>query len=309
MLILGAVVGLATVIIGNGTVSAHAELVTSSPAADSIVQVAPTEIVLTFGESVDAVPDSIRVVTGAGGAVDIGDISGDGSTALSADLPALDQGSYVVAWRAVSEDSHPISGAFVFSVGVQTSTDPGLVDEILADAQPADGSERWLAAGRATSYLGVTASVGAVAVLSMLAPMLIGQRRTRTLLLTSLSIGAIGTVLMIAAHASIALNDVWAWRERGPLERGKVVVRSPGRHRDRDRWCCSARGALRNDGGRRASHSPGHRSAGRRHSRGPWHQWPSRVAGVCSHGGASRGVVGVVRVGWWRWPRRCRDRT
>ena len=213
VLMCGAVLGLATFVAASGTASAHAELLSISPPADSIVDVAPTEIMLTFSESVDAVPDSIRVVTGGGQAIDIGDIRGDGNTTISADLPPLDQGSYVVAWRAVSADSHPISGAFLFSVGVATTADPGLVDQVLADAQPADGSERWLGVGRTASYLGVTSSVGAVAILSLLAPSLVARRRTRTLLLASLSIGGVGTVVMIAAQASIALNDVWAWGE------------------------------------------------------------------------------------------------
>ena len=39
------------------------------------------------------------------------------ASAVAVALPDLDDGAYVVAWRVVSSDSHPISGAFTFRVG------------------------------------------------------------------------------------------------------------------------------------------------------------------------------------------------
>ena len=54
-------------------------------------------------------------------------------------LPAgLADGTYTVAWRVLSADSHPIRGAFVFSVGEPTGDATGVVDEVL-DAEA--GSE------------------------------------------------------------------------------------------------------------------------------------------------------------------------
>ena len=44
-------------------------------------------------------------------------IGGDRTTA-AVKLPAgLKDGTYVVAWRVTSADSHPVSGAFSFSIG------------------------------------------------------------------------------------------------------------------------------------------------------------------------------------------------
>lgn len=198
----------------SGTAAAHAELVSSNPSADAILPVTPSEIVLTFTESVNTVPDSIRVVTSDGADVDVGTIRQDeGDDSIAADLPALADGSYVVAWRAVSVDSHPISGAFTFSVGEATSTDPGLVASLLAGTKPSGGSERWLGIGRWASFLGITAMIGIAAALSLLAPQLLLGRRAGRVLLGCAAVAAVGTAVMIAAQASIAVGDWTAWGE------------------------------------------------------------------------------------------------
>ena len=36
---------------------------------------------------------------------------------VTASLPKLDNGTYVVTWRVTSADSHPIEGAYTFQVG------------------------------------------------------------------------------------------------------------------------------------------------------------------------------------------------
>ncbi len=50
----------------------------------------------------------------------------DDSTVVVA-LSTLDDGSYVVDWHVVSADSHPVSGAFTFSVGKATSDEAAIV--------------------------------------------------------------------------------------------------------------------------------------------------------------------------------------
>lgn len=212
--IVGALVVLLVLGLTGGTAAAHAELLSSNPSADSVLQVAPSEILLTFSESIDTVPDSIRVVTGDGDDVDLGSIRQDeGGQTIAADLPDLTDGSYVVAWRAVSADSHPISGAFVFSVGQKVATDPDLIAGLLADTKPSSGAERWLGLGRGASYLGVAGLIGVAVVLSELAPQLLPGRRAGRVLFACIAIGAVGTVVMIAAQASVAFGGWTAWRD------------------------------------------------------------------------------------------------
>jgi copper transport protein len=97
--------------------AAHAELVNIAPANGAQLRAPPTEVRLTFTEPVNLVEDGIRLVDHVGATVPTPDPTVDGRTVrwpMPADLP---EGPYVVTWRVVSADGHPISGAFSFGVG------------------------------------------------------------------------------------------------------------------------------------------------------------------------------------------------
>ena len=108
-----------------GTASAHAALESTDPADGSVLKSAPRTLTLTFSESVALLDDSFRVydpdnrrvkTSSAHHAKDAGDTA-------SVTLPAkLGTGTFTVAWRVVSADSHPVSGAFTFSIGKPSAT-------------------------------------------------------------------------------------------------------------------------------------------------------------------------------------------
>ncbi len=106
--------------------SAHAALTHSSPAGGSVVGHAPQRVTLTFSEGVSMSAGSIRVLGPHGRRADDGpvrDVSADGAAREAVRLRAgLPDGTYTVAWQAVSADSHPVSGAFTFSVGAPSTT-------------------------------------------------------------------------------------------------------------------------------------------------------------------------------------------
>ncbi|MEV7638491.1 copper resistance protein CopC [Streptomyces rubiginosohelvolus] len=112
---------------GAGPASAHAALTGSDPADGAVVDTAPKEVTLSFSEAIAVGDDSIRVLDPSGKRADTDtepkDLS-EGSTvrygvALHSGLP---DGTYTVAWQAISADSHPISGAFTFSIGAPSDT-------------------------------------------------------------------------------------------------------------------------------------------------------------------------------------------
>ncbi len=108
-----------------GTASAHAALESTDPADGSVLKSAPRSVTLTFSESVALLDDSFRVydpdnrrvkTSAAHHAKDAGDTA-------SVTLPTeLGTGTFTVAWRVVSADSHPVSGAFTFSIGKPSAT-------------------------------------------------------------------------------------------------------------------------------------------------------------------------------------------
>lgn len=209
-------------------VSAHADLSSSSPAANSVVATSPEAVVLSFTEPVDLVADAIRVVDADGALIDIGPATlSEGGTTMSVGLPPLDEGTWAIAWRAVSADSHPIQGAFTFSIGAPSPTTPTLVDD-LADSGvgASDGSEAsiWLGAGRALSYAGIGVLVGLYVTVWICAPLLLASRRTGLVLWFALDAAVIGTVLMIAAQAHQLTGVAWtadSWRTVVETRSGK----------------------------------------------------------------------------------------
>lgn len=104
--------------------SAHAVLVSSSPADGAVLARAPDRVTATFDEPVGVSADSLRVFAPNGDRVDTsGTTHGSRPQEISVALrPGLGRGTYTVSWHVVSADSHPVQGAFTFSVGAPSST-------------------------------------------------------------------------------------------------------------------------------------------------------------------------------------------
>ncbi len=98
---------------------AHAELVSSVPAADAVVEVMPEALVLTFSESIEPAFSKIEIVGPDGLAVGGTSLAIDTANAASVivTLPAgLPDGSYTIDWAAVAADGHKVSGTYSFDV-------------------------------------------------------------------------------------------------------------------------------------------------------------------------------------------------
>jgi copper transport protein len=112
---------------GVGGASAHAALTSADPEDGSVLKSAPRQVTVTFSESVGLLDDSLRVLTPENRRVHTGEVTHADSRSDTArvTLPrGLGTGTFTVAWRVVSADSHPISGAFTFSIGKPSPTAP-----------------------------------------------------------------------------------------------------------------------------------------------------------------------------------------
>jgi copper transport protein len=128
--------------------AAHAELVTINPANGAQLSEPPTKVQLRFTESVNLIDGGIRLVDDEGVTVPTSDPTVDRNT-VTWPMPELSEGAYVVTWRVVSSDGHPISGASSFGVGTAAAAVPA--------ADSADPSSSELAAG-STAPLAVITS-------------------------------------------------------------------------------------------------------------------------------------------------------
>lgn len=131
---LGAVLALVLGVVGGLAVpaAAHAELQSTTPVAGDVVGRSPGQVVLHFGEAVEISFGSVRVFDASSHRVDSGNASHPGADShavavnLSASLPA---GGYVVTWRVISADSHPVHRAFTFTVGTGAGGSAALRNE------------------------------------------------------------------------------------------------------------------------------------------------------------------------------------
>ncbi|MFJ2233101.1 copper resistance CopC/CopD family protein [Streptomyces sp. NPDC087859] len=155
---------------GAGPASAHAALRSADPEDGTVLKSAPAYITLTFTESVGLLDDSFRVLSPKNGRVRTGEaehVPGSSDTArVSLPASGLGEGTFTVAWRVVSADSHPVSGAFTFSVGKPSATavtvDPGPVEN------PATAGLYNIA--RYLAYLAVALLIGTALFLALCRP-------------------------------------------------------------------------------------------------------------------------------------------
>ncbi|MEU6538927.1 copper resistance protein CopC [Streptomyces sp. NPDC047000] len=158
VLLLLAVTGM--LLAGAGPASAHAALTGSNPQQGVVVAKAPTEVALTFSEKVALADDSLRVLDPRGKRVDVGKPSNPGGTTYAVQVrTGLGDGTYTVTYQVVSADSHPVAGAFTFSVGTPSKT------AVSASGPTAGGGiVGWLyGLGRYVSYAGFIVLAGGAA--------------------------------------------------------------------------------------------------------------------------------------------------
>lgn len=108
---------LASVVLTALPAAAHDQLIETTPADASVVEVAPSEVTLRFGAEVMDISSQV-IVRGPTGEVVLDTEAVIAGVLVSAPLPAdLGQGTHTVAWRVVSGDGHPLQGSFTFSIG------------------------------------------------------------------------------------------------------------------------------------------------------------------------------------------------
>ena len=94
---------------------AHAQFKGSEPSPNALVLERPEAVVLWFSEPVS--PVAMRWISPGGESFAVGSEPGGKKVSVEPPPDAGD-GSYLLAWRVVSLDGHPVSGTLVVSVGV-----------------------------------------------------------------------------------------------------------------------------------------------------------------------------------------------
>ena len=90
----------------------------SSVTVSGEVRASPAQVKLWFTQELEPAFSSVRVMDRSGRQVDKGDPQVDRAeaTLLQVSLPQLAPGTYRVAWRVLSVDTHVTEGDFTFDV-------------------------------------------------------------------------------------------------------------------------------------------------------------------------------------------------
>ena len=186
---------------------AHATVVASDPAPGSLLTTAPTEVSVTFDESVTVVPDAVRVYGPDGSRVDRGAVlrPGDAGDEVGVAIDAHGEGTYLVSWRVVSADSHPVTGAFTFSVGKRSGA------PTVAAVGSDSGLAKLLGLARAVGYAGSALLLGGALLLGLAGPAPAGREQGRRLLL-GLGVGALvgGAVVGLLVQGAYDAGLGWS---------------------------------------------------------------------------------------------------
>ena len=111
------IVAVATTLWAGGATSAfaHSGLESSSPADGSVIAEAPASIIFTFDEELLPDADSISLNAADGTNITSAKVAPTGNT-VELPWPAdLAPGDYQAAYRVVSADGHPVTGAISFT--------------------------------------------------------------------------------------------------------------------------------------------------------------------------------------------------
>jgi copper transport protein len=207
-------------VLQTGAAFAHASLVDSNPVDGAVLSAAPSTITLTFDEPVS--PLVLTLVEGSGTSSKVTSRV-EGNNVIVDVPPTAVKGSYVLSWRVVSLDGHPVKGSVVFSVGAPSAT-PAL-GAVQTDDTPLRVAI-WIC--RLAIYLGLFIGIGGLFFEAFVAR---AATRARPLLRGALLVGLIGAPISLGLQGLDALGlsfaglvDGAAWQTGMSTSYGPTVV-------------------------------------------------------------------------------------
>lgn len=212
---------------------AHAVLEGTAPGAGATIRTSPEEILLTYTEPVEVALGGVRVFDSSARRIDVGDPTHpDGAKTVGVSVPELDDGTYVVTWRVLSADSHPIQGAFTFTVGSSSTSAQearSLSQRLLTDQGGDAVVGGLLAVMRFAIFAGVAVLVGGALFLAWVWPAGRDTRRALRLVWGAWLAALVATVLSFLLEgpyvAGLSLSkvvDPSLWSEVATTRVGQV---------------------------------------------------------------------------------------
>jgi copper transport protein len=210
---------------------AHAALLQTTPVASRIVNTPPKQVLLRYSEAVEPRFAVVSVTNAAGDKETAGAPSRSPANAdtLLVPLKKLSEGWYLVYWRVISVDGHPVRGAFTFAVGPNAGPAPQFVIPSTSEtaATPKLVTARWLA------FLSLMAAIGLFVLRIAVARPAVARVPGTRLRSVTIAFGVASVVGLLAipvylllSTAEFALRSFWSFGALFPLVRVSAFGRS-----------------------------------------------------------------------------------
>jgi copper transport protein len=145
---------------------AHAQLLGTSPASGSTVQVQPRTVIFEFNQAVGGTAGAVRVYDARGNEVDDLDVShpnGDERWMGVGLKPHLPDGTYTATYRVISADTHIVYGGLVFDLGHPGAAPRYTVAGLIGRNESGHVTKIAVGVVRAVSYVALALTIGGLA--------------------------------------------------------------------------------------------------------------------------------------------------
>lgn len=203
---------------------AHAALLQTSPVASRTVNVAPAQVELRYSEPVEPRFAVVSVTDPAARRVTAGAPRRSPANAdtLIVPLKRLGEGWYLVWWRVISVDGHPVRGAFTFAVG----PNPGPAPQFQIPSTSETAATPKLVVARWVAFLSVMSAIGLFVLRMLIARPLVSRVSGARLGAATIAFAAACLVGLVAipvyallSTAEFALRSFWSFGALFPLLR------------------------------------------------------------------------------------------
>jgi copper transport protein len=210
---------------------AHAALLQTSPVASRTVNVAPKQVELRYSEPVEPRFAVVSVTDPAARKMTAGPPTRSPTNAdtLVVPLKHLGEGWYLVWWRVISVDGHPVRGAFTFAVG----PNPGPAPQFQIPSTSETAATPRLVAARWVAFLSVMAAIGVFVLRTLVARPLVSRVSGTRLRAATIAFAAACALALVAipvyallSTAEFALRSFWTFGALFPLLRKSAFGRS-----------------------------------------------------------------------------------
>jgi copper transport protein len=224
--VLAAAVGLAL----PAAAHAHAALLRTAPSASGVLNGPPARVSLTYSEPVEPRFAIVSVTDVGGHQVTAGmpRRSLANPNQLQIPLRRLSEGWYLVFWRVISADGHPVRGAFTFAVGPNAGPAPQFVIPSISET----AATTQLVIARWVVFLALMVAIGLFVLRAVIARPVLRLLRGSSLravsgaLAVALAVALVATpVYVVLSTAEFSLRSTFALGALFPLVRASAFGR------------------------------------------------------------------------------------